>query len=243
MIASEAGFSAHKFNSAPFLLTTFQSSTPHDSDTLTVYFEGDGAPWISAHTPPPDPTPLNPVSLILASRDPRRPLVYIARPCQFLTRAELSACSHKYWTTARFSGEVVAAIDQVVNESKTAFHAKQIRLVGFSGGGVIAALIAARRTDVTSLVTVAAPLDVAGWSAFHQITPLGDSLDPMNFIPPLSSVPQLHLLGENDRIVTPAYARNLQVRMPFAEFVVVPGQSHDCCWANDWPTPALSELP
>jgi pimeloyl-ACP methyl ester carboxylesterase len=242
IIAREAGFESHKANTGSFLLTTFQSSTSHDSDTLTVYIEGDGAPWGSVNTPPGDPTPPNPVSLILATRDPRRPLVYIARPCQFLDQVKLSACSPKYWTSARFSIEVVAAFDQVVDKTKAAYHATRIRLVGFSGGGVIAALIAARRDDIESLVTVAAPLDVAAWSTFHQITPLNDSLDPMNFIPALSSVKQLHLLGEKDRIVSPTYARNLQARMPFAKFVLTPGYTHDCCWAESWPAPAIHGL-
>lgn len=234
-IAMKAGLELRKEASSQFSLTTFQTGNRLGSDTLTVYIEGDGAPWISSNHPPRDPTPLNPVSLVLASRDGRHPILYMARPCQYLDEAELASCHYDYWTTGRFSPEVVEAVDSVISKVKNATGTRRIRLIGFSGGGVIAALVAARRGDMDSLVTVAAPLDIDGWSASHQISPLQRSLNPMDFIRELSQIRQVHLIGEKDTIVPPAYAKTVQARMPFAGFVFVPGYTHDCCWGENWP--------
>lgn len=234
-IAKAAGFELRKVVSSPFLLTTFQTANPLGNDTLTVYIEGDGAPWISPTIPPEDPTPLKPISLILASLDQRRPILYIARPCQYLNETELAACYYKNWTSGRFSPEVIEAVDNVISGVKTSTGVRLVRLVGFSGGGVVAALIAVRRQDVDNLVTVAAPLDVAAWSAFHQINPLRDSLDPMDFARELSQIRQVHLVGEKDTIVPPAYAKAIQIKMPFARYIIVPGYTHECCWTENWP--------
>lgn len=234
VIATKAGFELRKEVSPPFSLTTFQSINKLGSDTLTVYIEGDGAPWVSSTLPPGDPTPLNPTSLILAGKDGRRPILYVARPCQYLDAAELRSCHYRYWTAGRFSPEVVNAIDEVINRVKAATGTRWVRLIGFSGGGVIAALLAAQREDVLDLTTVAAPLDIEAWSAFHQISPLQGSLNPMDFIKALSQIRQLHLVGENDSIVPSVYVKSVEARMPFAQFVFVPGYTHNCCWGENW---------
>jgi len=242
-IATKAGLELRKETASPFSLTTFQATANQlGGDTLTVYIEGDGAPWVSSTHPPQDPTPLNPVSLILASLDERRPILYMARPCQYLDEAELASCHYKYWTAGRFSQEVVEAVDQVISRVKYSTGTHRVRLIGFSGGGVIAALVAARRNDMESLVTVAAPLDIEAWAAFHQISPLQESLNPMDFIGRLSKIRQLHLVGEKDVIIPPGYAKAIQTRMPFAGFVFVPGYTHNCCWAENWPGLLSREL-
>jgi len=241
-IAKAAGFKLGKVASAQFLLTTFRSGNPLGSDTLTVYIEGDGAPWISPTLPPGDPSPLNPVSLILASRDQRHPVLYIARPCQYLNEAELASCYYKNWTTGRFSPEVIEAVDNLISRVKASDGIRRVRLVGFSGGGAVAALVAARRQDIDSLVTVAAPLDIAAWSVFHQISPLRDSLNPMDFIRELSKIRQVHLVGEKDMIVPPAYAKVIESKIPFARYIIVPGYTHECCWDKNWPELIPKEL-
>lgn len=234
-LARAAKLERHKVSAPPFVLTTYRRSAQAAGGILTVYIEGDGAPWDSATRPPRDPTPLNPVSLRLAIQDKRAPLLYVARPCQYLDESGLAACDPRYWTRARFSPEVIDAVNQAVDEAKTAMRGKQVRLIGFSGGGVLAALLAIRRHDVDSLVTLAAPLDVAVWTAFHEISPLYESLNPVDFASALSRIRQIHFIGGRDKIVPPAYLSTLRDKTPFADYVVVPGQSHDCCWDNTWP--------
>ncbi len=234
-IAAKAGFEFRKEVAGPFSLATFRSANLLGNDVLTVYIEGDGAPWSSSTHPPRDPTPLNPLGLMLASSDGHHPILYMARPCQYLDEAELASCHYKYWTTERFSPMVIEAADGIIDRAKTASRTRRIRLIGFSGGGVLAALVAARRADMDSLITVAAPLDIEAWAAFQQISPLQGSLNPMDFIGALSQIRQMHLVGEKDTIVPPAYVKKIQGRMPFATFVIVPGYTHNCCWDQDWP--------
>ena len=47
-IAANAGFEFRKETAEPFSLTTFQSANQLGNDILTVYIEGDGAPWSSS---------------------------------------------------------------------------------------------------------------------------------------------------------------------------------------------------
>jgi esterase/lipase len=52
-------------------------------------------------------------------------------------------------------------MDAAVTALKRASGASRLRLVGYSGGGVMAMLLAARRDDVAQVVTIAAPLRLA----------------------------------------------------------------------------------
>jgi pimeloyl-ACP methyl ester carboxylesterase len=233
-ITREGGLKRSKEMVGDFLLTRYVSANPANNPVLTVYIEGDGAPWLSVKTPPRDPTPWRPVALELANQDLRYPVAYIARPCQYLTAAELASCDYRYWTQARFSVAAVSAINAAISQSKVASGAERLRLIGYSGGGVIASLVAAQRDDVDSLITIASPLDIDAWAAIQKISPLRDSLNPMDFLPALSRIRQAHLIGENDVVVPPGYIKAVQNSFPSARFIVVPGYKHECCWIENW---------
>src|SRR5690606_9834760 len=132
---------------------------------LRVYLEGDGAAWPSAFRPPRDPTPRRPLVLRLAEQDPAAAVAYLARPCQYLDSDGLAGCSVAYWTDRRYAVEVLEALDQALDQLKARSGARHLRLVGYSGGGVLATLLAQRRDDVSELVTLAAPLAVNEWTA------------------------------------------------------------------------------
>jgi pimeloyl-ACP methyl ester carboxylesterase len=106
--------------------------------------------------------------------------------------------------------------------------AGRVRLVGWSGGGVMATLVAARRADVAGLITIAAPLDVAAWTQGRGISPLL-GLDPAD-LPPISA-PQVHLSGAFDPIVRPAVVKPTARRLagPQGQVETWP-ERHDCCW-------------
>jgi pimeloyl-ACP methyl ester carboxylesterase len=92
-----------------------------------------------------------------------------------------------------------------------------IHLFGYSGGGVLAALLAARVPNTRRLVTVAAPLDLDGWIRLHGYSPLGKTDD-----------------------VVPGYLiRRFVDRQGAARFVEVPGFDHRCCWAKHWASLAV----
>src|SRR5690606_20500543 len=101
-------------------------------------------------------------------------------PCQFLSSAELQACSIDDWTDARFAEKWVARTNAAIDDAKRATKVSHVVLAGYSGGGVMAALIAARRNDVGALLTVASPLDHAAWTRLHGVSPLSASLNPVS---------------------------------------------------------------
>ena len=201
-------------------------------ETINVYIEGDGAAWPTPYHPPRDPTPLQPIGLALAAADAAKAVVYLGRPCQYLDTAQLADCGPTYWTERRFAPEVVAAYMTVLDRLKARSGARRLRLFGHSGGGVLATLLAARRTDVDQLVTVAAPLAVAEWTTRHRATPLLGSLDPAR-VATTGLPPATHFVGGRDSIVpagvVAAFAEHSGGRLR-----EVPEFDHQCCWSRDW---------
>lgn len=204
------------------------------AEVLTVYIEGDGAPWPNAFRPPNDPTPIRPVALLLAERDPSPQVAYLGRPCQYLGEAERAKCGAVYWSSRRYVQRVVDAMDAAVTRLKASAGAGRLRLIGHSGGGVIATLLAMRRKDVDSLVTVAAPLSLSDWIARHGLSPLEDALDPMRLAAPRGLPPAMHFAGEADDVVPPAIIAGF-ARRHGGRLETIAGFDHDCCWARDWP--------
>ncbi len=203
------------------------------SDLVSIYIEGDGAAWSTAYHPPRDPTPAKPVALALAAADPAPAVVYLGRPCQYLDSMALLGCDSAYWTGGRFAPEVIVAYGAAIDLIKRRTGASRIILAGYSGGGVIAALLAARRDDVRALVTVAAPLAVAEWTAWHGVSPLKASLDPADPGENASLPRAVHFVGANDRTV-PAVVVESFIRRKGGRIESIPGFDHECCWARDW---------
>ena len=210
---------------------------PANETTLTIYIEGDGLAWISPSLVSPDPTPITPVGLTLALHHPQGGAAYLARPCQYVEDADTQGCSTRYWTDHRFAPEVVESTSQAVEMLKENFQAKQLVLVGYSGGGAVAALVAARRHDVALLVTVAGNLDHQKWTAQHHVTPLTGSLNPADAWEQLLDVPQLHFVGGRDRIVGREVAESFASHFPAErrpELRMIPEFDHSCCWTEQW---------
>lgn len=230
----ERGFEPGQLLVGRFRLLSLQRRDPaRPAGILNVYVEGDGAAWPTPYHPPHDPTPLQPVALALAAVDPAPAVAYLGRPCQYLDAFELAGCSSGYWTELRFAPEVVAAYMTLLDRLKLASGARSLRLFGHSGGGVLAALLAARRDDVVQLVTVAAPLDVAEWTAWHKATPLRGSLDPAAGAP-MPLPPATHFVGGRDSVVPPQLVAGFASRSG-GRLREVPEFDHQCCWSRDWP--------
>lgn len=230
--AAARGFAAADQQAGQFrLLTLSRSDSVGISGSLRVYIEGDGAAWPTPYHPPRDPTPIEPTALALAAADPAIAVVYIGRPCQFLGEAELARCPAKFWTDSRFAPTVIDAYMELLDRLKAVSGAQRVSLVGHSGGGVIAALLAGRRNDVEQLVTVAAPLAVAEWSAFHRVSPLAGSLDPDSVITQMPDA--IHLVGAEDDVVPPQLLAGF-VRRHGGRLRQIAGFDHRCCWARDW---------
>ena len=194
---------------------------------LVVVIEGDGAGHDRRGGAAADPTPTRPVGLEIARAWPGG-AAWLARPCQFVTDP---ACRPADWTTSRFDARALAQMNAGLDALKARAGADRLILVGWSGGGVIAALAARARSDVAGLVTLAAPLDVGAWTASRGLTPLS-GLDPARIEAPLN-LPQVHALGALDPVVRPQTARETARRWagPRGQVVTWP-ERHDCCWTR-----------
>lgn len=222
--ASPAGRGWTSFEAAH--LAAASKDAPSTGDLLTVVIEGDGNAHDRRGRPTADPTPRDPVGFRIAQAWPQGPVAWLGRPCQYV---KTYACVPGDWTTGRYSERAVAASSLALDELKRRSGATRLRLVGWSGGGTMAALVAARRSDVTVLVTLAAPLDLAAWTQWHGASPLSDSLDPAAIV--LSpEVLQLHILGRFDRVVPPALGEPAARHLGGA--VLVWPEKHACCWAR-----------
>ncbi len=220
-----------------FVLAAYASKPILQADVLAVYIEGDGLAWLSDSQASDDPTPLHPVSLELAIHHPLGAAVYLARPCQYVEPGEARNCRQTYWTNRRFAPEVIEASDQAISALKQRFGASKLVLVGYSGGGAVAALVAARRKDVVQLITVAGNLDHRAWTEHHRVSPLEGSLNPADGWRALQDVPQLHFVGERDAVISRAMVDAYASRFPLdrrPEVVMVPGFDHLCCWVEKW---------
>ncbi|MBL8271196.1 alpha/beta fold hydrolase [Steroidobacter sp.] len=204
---------------------------------LTVYLESDGIPWRNGTEPSADPTTHRPLALEMLIRSDA-PAAYIPRPCYQGLRSD--KCTTELWTGARYSSAVVNSMVATVREAQRLADASSVALVGYSGGGTLAVLIAERLDNVTSVVTIAANLDTDAWTAHHHYLPLSQSLNPA-LSDKKHSWPELHLRGANDTIVPPATTAKYFERHPQARQRTVAGFDHVCCWVRDWPK--LSETP
>ena len=211
-----------------------QTTPPVENATLTVYIEGDGAEWRGKFQPPADPTPDNPLTLRLALRDPDARVAYLGRPCQYLEHDALAQCPPHLWIRARFGAQAVDMMNAAIDVLARTASARRVRLVGYSGGGAMAALLAARRTDVACLVTVASPLDTDAWTAAIDVSPLAESLNPLELVPQLASIAQTHFSGAEDHVVPVRTLRRFTEAQPAARVEVIDAFDHDCCWVLAW---------
>ena len=243
-IAARSGLTSEKFDADPFPVVSWQRiATP--VRTLHVYIEGDGFAWKNRTTPSNNPTPHNPVGLKLAAADRHASVLYLARPCQFIGPPLPASCSVNIWTRDRFSPAVIDAMNAALNHVVQGYPGVKIDLMGYSGGGNIAALLAARRSDVRSLRTVAGNLDVAYVNALHHVTPMPTAASAIDKAPALRALPQIHFSGENDTTVPPAVARRFQqaVGGKCARIEVIGAMAHGSDWAKVWPQLLAQGLP
>jgi hypothetical protein len=237
-IAATAGWQALDISADPFVLRAYAPTQFPASKTLTLYIEGDGQAWVSSDRPSDDPTPTQPLALQLAVRNATQSAAYLARPCQYVQAETRGGCESAYWTGKRFAPEIIAATNRAVDRLKQRAGAIQLVLIGYSGGGAVAALVAAQRQDVLRLVTVAGNLDHVAWTKLHHVSPLQGSLNPVDAWAALQRIPQVHFVGASDTTmpesIALAYRAHLSANAPI-EIRIMPGFDHHCCWVEQWP--------
>jgi pimeloyl-ACP methyl ester carboxylesterase len=219
--------------------TVFQhhafAAVTEPSGLLVLFVEGDGSPWIGGgRRIATDPTPHVPLALELAVSTPAS-VLYLGRPCYLEVRRP-SECSERLWTSERYSSEIVASMSAAAAAYIAEHHFERVLIVGYSGGGTLAALMARDLPHVSGLVTIAGNLDPEAWALLHGYLPLAGSLNP-SLEPPLpQQLKQWYLVGERDRNVPAAATARYFARIAPDRVWSYARFDHKCCWIQAWPS-------
>ncbi len=236
-LAEKEGLTRLTIKTDKHLIEAFTSGNTANAEHLHIYLEGDGNPWFKGREPAINPTTKNPIALKLMLQDPQ-PSVYLNRPCYALLRekgiSKDQQCSSELWTSGRYSKEVVKAMNEALNTIKERTGAKHFSLIGYSGGGSLAVLIASTRNDVINLLSIAANLDHAKWTQHFGYLPLNSSLNPVDYFPLPNTIKRWHLIAKKDKTIP------FQLLIPAATLDVgshimeYENFNHSCCWEKSW---------
>lgn len=234
-IARENGFTKKLIRGHDFVLLSYVR-IKEAGKPLVIYIEGDGVAWESRSRVSSDPTPVDPLVMCLAVLDHSPNVAYLARPGQY-TSMGASPCDAKYWTSKRFAPEVIGDIDSAVSRLRDMAGASSVSLIGYSGGGAVAVLLAARRDDVTGLRTIAANLDHEAVSKWNNVSPLKGSLNPIDIADKLKRLPQRHFIASYDKVVPSYVAESFAEKIgdeKHESITIVRGVTHYSGWDNKW---------
>jgi len=230
-IVERAQFREYIFSGEHFDIQGYVKGT---DSVLHVYIEGDGKAWLNRRRPSSDPSPEDPIGLRLAATDTHNAVLYMARPCQFVEGALRRNCIVPMWTSARFSEPVVDDMNVFLDAAKKKTGAQRLKLVGYSGGGAIALLLAVQRSDVAMVVTIAGNVDHAFWTSLHQVSPLRESLNPADNAQSLENVRQVHVVSSDDSVIPPSVVQSYVGKMTTSDnvrIVTVDGVNHTDDWS------------
>ena len=206
---------------------------PNTSHVRHVYLEGDGNPWVLGNQMAINPNTQHYLGLQLMHQDTSDTL-YLQRPCYGYQARPPAPCSPTWWTNARYSAAVVSALNQALTQVQNQLGAKPLVLIGHSGGGTLALLMAEQRTDVAGIITLAGNLDPAAWVQHHQYLPLSESLNPATRPPLTAAIFRWHLLGNQDTNIPNSISQAALAHDPLAQQHTYPA-AHQRGWLKLWP--------
>jgi len=244
-ISKMAGLQADELRGGDFVLRVYYKFM-NPGAPLHIYLEGDGRAWLSGTRISRNPSPGNPVALHLAAREPGKNVMYIARPCQYVSFAKNPHCEYPYWTHKRFSTEVIDSVSAVIDMGKKKAQANKLEIIGFSGGGAVAVLVSAQRSDVYGIRTVAGNLDHKVWTRHHKVDPLNGSLNAADVAKKVANIPQIHYIGSQDenmgRYVAESFLSKAG-RIDCIKIKTVKGVTHSKGWEQAWSRLLTNALP
>ena len=242
IVKSRQGYSQQTYSNRAYLALLRQNDKGSNS-ALHVYLEGDGIPWIQPHLVAVDPTPKTAMALRLMMLDGQASL-YLGRPCYHGFYRE-DGCHPLLWTQARYSERVVSSMADALQSKLTVDglmpRRPEITLIGYSGGGVIALLLAEHLQQQhvfarIHVVTVAANLDTDAWTRLHHFSRLSLSINPAAVAHRFDDIEQTHIYGEHDDNVPASLMQSLKARFArTANWIAIKQADHVCCWEALWP--------
>jgi len=238
--ASKLGLQRQMIQAGVFPLIYY--NRPHDTqaDTLHVYIGGDGVPWQDYIFISEDPGPYNSLVLQLMQQD-KHPSIYLGRPC-YQGLARQPPCQPEHWTSARFSDEVVNSMSLALKKILHQYPYKKLALIGYSGGGALAVLLAHELPQTQLVVTIAGNLDTDAWVQYHHYSALTSSINPAHKKALPSAIRQIHLQGDRDDNIPPWVTASYMSKQDDVTILSYADADHTCCWLSYWPQ-LLSILP
>lgn len=208
----------------------FIFNNQQNANRIHVYIHGDGTPWIKGKWTAYDPTPNHFLTLNLMLQDSQASL-YLGRPCYHGTFSQ-AACDSKLWTSARYSNTVIKSMMEAIKKLTNQYN--EVVLIGYSGGAVIATLLAEKLENTLALVTIAGNLDIQSWAFARKFRPLTQSINP--FTKDFHKWPKvaIHLIGAKDRVVPARITTPFANKLP-SSLWEYPSFNHHCCWEKSWP--------
>jgi len=194
--------------------------------SLKVFIEGDGRPWVNGKNIRLDPSPhrLLMMELLLNTSGDR---LYLGRPCYFQTNDE--RCHYQYWTSHRYSPEVINSMADVIEQKMLEGSYQKLIIIGHSGGGTIAALLACKPSITSSIITLAANLDIKRWVDIHSWSDLTGSQNPANLPSNCKRSNAYHYYGIDDENVPASSAHDFFIEGESQRFILE-GVNH-----RNWP--------
>jgi len=202
-----------------------------DKKKLHIYIEGDGRPWLTPKRIALEPSINKPVMLPLMAMD-SGPVLYLGRPC-YMGLSSSTNCHPWYWTSGRYSEEVVASMQNALNQFLNDKAFTELVFIGHSGGGALAMLLAKRFSLTSTVVTIAGNIDTQGWTRHHAYSPLV-GLNPARQLPLQKKIHQYHLMGANDTTIPNFLTINVLKNQPNTQLITIPDYTHRCCWKQIW---------
>ncbi len=235
-IAAPAWMIKRDILASPYVLRAYER-IHNKGGVANIYIEGGASEFSDINEWSDNPTPINPVALHLSSKDSFDNVIYIARPCQYNGLVSGDKCDSSDWNENRFSERILNAFDDALDDIAGRYGIYGFNLIGYSGGGVIALLLANNRSDILSVRTIASPLDIDTQYGVLGDVNLSGSLNPKDFASKLSNIPQYHFIGGQDRFIPPSILHSYVQSVSddrCIKTMFIQEASHDRGWVDKW---------
>ncbi len=202
------------------------------SKIFNIFIEGDGFSWVTRSQPSLNPTPKQHVALNIALNQSKNNTIYVSRPCQNVFDKNFRNCNVDYWTNKILSNDVIFSLNEFLDFTKKRYQIQKFNLIGYSGGGIGALLLAAQRDDVELVVTIASNIDADAWTTYHKILKL-DVINPATLSKKLSKIKQIHYVGQKDQNVPLSISQSYLSKVKEThniKVISIENNTHSCCW-------------